>query len=174
MTEQEFEHEKEHLLNAIEDPHLRSFFAGEKTLAEAQGFDPQALQHIVQMGHAFFEQGKLDEAEQIFKGLFALHPIEGHFSMALGLIAQQRQQYQEAKEWYTRAVMQDETEPHFHAYLGEALIALGQIEAGKDSFEKALSLSNSSSHDPVLHRCRLLYEGLLAQIKTQTEAPQTP
>ena len=52
------------------DEELEKFFNGEKTLAEAQNIDPKVINFAAQQAGLFFEQGKLDEAEKIYRGLF--------------------------------------------------------------------------------------------------------
>ena len=142
------------------DDALEKFFNGEKTLAEAQNIDPKVINFAAQQAGLFFEQGKLDEAEKIYRGLFAIHPKESYFPMALGLVSQQRQKYQEAYVWYEIALKKAPDNFLIHTYLGEVLIVLERLQEAKEHLEKGITLAPDKDH-PTVQRGTLIYQGLL-------------
>ena len=142
---------------------LEQFLTGEKTLAEAQNVDPKIIDFAAQQASLFFKQGKLDDAERIYRGLFAIHPKESYFPMALGLVYQQRKQYQDACDWYLIALEKTPDNCLARLYLGEVLIALDRLDEAKAHLEKGIALASDTQH-PTVRRGTLIYEGLLKRL----------
>ncbi len=77
---------------------------------------------------AYHERGDLDRAARIYEAVLAVDPDEPEALHLLGLVALQRGDPTRAAALIHRAVSLRPTEAIYHANLGEAYWALGQLD----------------------------------------------
>jgi protein O-GlcNAc transferase len=103
-------------------------------------------------------QGRLPEAEQLYRRV--LETEERHFGAVhgLGLIRLQQARFADAVNLFRRAVKIDRNSAEAHHHLGVALIGLGRAEDAVERFEKALILRPdfAEAHDSLGHALQLL------------------
>ncbi len=105
-------------------------------------------------GIAFFEAGQINQAEKHFKEMLQTTNENPEVYYYLGKIAFQKDQYDNALEYFEKAIALNSNDARFHEMLGETL-GLKAQQAGmikgamllrkvKTAFEKALSLNPDS------------------------------
>jgi predicted O-linked N-acetylglucosamine transferase (SPINDLY family) len=92
-------------------------------------------------------EGRLDEAEGLYRRVLAedrRHTDAMHY---LGLLQSDKGHWPEALELMRRAVMLSPTTPHYHSNLAEALRRAGEVEAAVDAARRAVNLAPNSPED---------------------------
>ena len=102
---------------------------------------------LVVKAHAQFQQavvlhqqGRLQEASQIYEGLLQVDPKHFHALHLLGVIASQTKNYEIAVDLIGKAIIINSNNPAAYSNQGAALKELGQLQAAVDSYDKAISL----------------------------------
>jgi tetratricopeptide (TPR) repeat protein len=132
---------------------LRAFLAGGLTLGDLEGVGKEEQYQIAELGFTCLTSGKLDEAGKIFAGLLALDPFDAYFNLAVGSVAHQRGDFEQAELRYTRCL---EINPHFAtalAHRGEVRIVTGRLSDGTDDLVRAVEL-DPGAREPATHRAR--------------------
>ncbi len=145
------------------EQHLAKFLMGQMTLGDLEGITKQQQYQIAQVGHAYLSSGKLDEAKKVYEGLLALDPYDAYFHMALGSIAQQKEQYEEAIKRYSRALEINPFSPTAHANRGEIRVMTGQLPEGAEDLVKAIQL-DPDMKEPATVRARATVRVLKEQL----------
>ncbi len=81
----------------------------------------------IQRGEELFSEGRLEEAEQIFRSLLEGNEGQGEACNNLGVIAFQRGKLEEAAGWFSRALARDLSSRETLLNLAETLRALGRL-----------------------------------------------
>jgi protein O-GlcNAc transferase len=97
-----------------------------------------------QQGLALHQQGKLDEAEALYRSVLATEATHFGALHLTGLIHFQRGQPGAAVEWIGRAIAVNPGVPEAHSNLGLALHQMKQIDAAMISYDRALQLRPDS------------------------------
>jgi tetratricopeptide (TPR) repeat protein len=131
-------------------------------------FDLAAL-HLI--GHTLYEQGRLEDAKNIFEGLRVLDPKNLFVTGILGSIYQKQEQYETALECYDSALNLFPDDIHSLTNRGEIHLRLGSLNKASDDLRKAIELDPEQKH-PAGNRARLLVELTLQclEIAKQNEA----
>jgi tetratricopeptide (TPR) repeat protein len=87
------------------------------------------------------EEGKLEEAEALYRQLLEVAPNDGDALHLLGIIAHQKGSPATAVDYMYKAVIVDGLNPSYHADLGTALFEWGKISEAISSYEKSLELN---------------------------------
>jgi tetratricopeptide (TPR) repeat protein len=87
-----------------------------------------------------YQDGKLAEAEQLFRRILETHPRHAGSLHALGLIAYQAGLYESAAELLDKAIAIEHDNPTYHSHLGNILIAQGRVNDAASRYERALAL----------------------------------
>lgn len=103
------------------------------------GTAPAAIQAL-QLALDHHRQGRLAEAEALYRQVLAAEPGNGTAWHFLGVLAHQRGDHAVAVEHINRAIRLDKKEPAFHANLGLVLHALGRWDKAAQSCRRALAL----------------------------------
>jgi protein O-GlcNAc transferase len=93
-----------------------------------------------QQGFALHRQGRLDEAEAVYRRVLASQPAHFGALHFTGLIHYQRGALAEAVEWIGRALAVNPASPEAHSNLGLALLDLKRPEEALASHERSLKL----------------------------------
>jgi len=103
-------------------------------------------------------QGRLPEAEELYRCV--LEADERHFGAVhgLGLIRLQQGRFADAVNLFRRAIKIDRNSAEAHHHLGVALTSLGRAENALERFEKALAIRPdfAEAHDSLGHALQML------------------
>src|SRR5580698_10538035 len=93
-----------------------------------------------QQGFAFHRQGRLDEAEALYRSVLEHQPAHFGALHFTGLIHYQRGAMQAAVDWIGRALVVNPASPEAHSNLGLALLDLKRSEEALAAHERSLKL----------------------------------
>jgi len=94
----------------------------------------------VQRAMALHQQGRLADAEAIYKFVLRTAPNQADCLHYLGVIKHQAGQYKEAVELIKKSIKFNKSQPAAHTNLGLALYGLGKFQAALESYDQALAL----------------------------------
>lgn len=94
----------------------------------------------LQLAFQHHQAGNLSEAEAIYRQALPIAPHPSELLHLLGVIAAQRQQFDEAIELINQAIALDSTVANFYSSLGGALSGQGQWAEAIANFNRALTL----------------------------------
>ena len=95
---------------------------------------------------ALHQQGRLDEAEPIYRSILQSKPREAPVRQLLGLVAYQRGNLKEAAELIETAILASPDQADFHNNLGEIYRGLNRMADAAKCYERALRLNSSYAH----------------------------
>jgi len=117
---------------------VKQFLRGQITLGDLEGITKPEQYEMAKIGYSYLTSGKLDKAKTVFEGLIALDPYDAYFHTALGSIAQQQNQLQEAEARYSRALEINPFSPVARAHRGEIRVMTGRLYEGAEDLLRAL------------------------------------
>ncbi len=100
-----------------------------RSIAEARGYDRDALFGLAEVGYHYFRSGGFRLAEVIFEGLTAIDPNEPYFWLALGLVADYLDDKTRARVCYGRVSKLDPEDPRPDLNLAELELERGDRRA---------------------------------------------
>jgi tetratricopeptide (TPR) repeat protein len=127
----------------------------QSTLAEEIAATPESAAVLMNLGHSFYQQGKLTEARSIYEGLLLLDPTNPYAHAMLGSIHQQQNQHEKAIDCYTRALQLFPDDIHTLTNRGECYLHLGRLEESAHDLKKAIQL-DAANNNPAANRARFL------------------
>ncbi len=148
---------------------LAEFLQGHISLGELEGIGKEAQYDMAESGFRCLNEGRLEDAKQVFDGLVALDPYDAYFHAALGSIAQRQDALEEADKKYTRAL---EINPHFPTALanrGEVRLSLGRMEEGVTDLLSALD-ADPEAREAATHRACILLKVIHLEAQSDQEA----
>ena len=134
--------------------------AGE-SLKNILGVNQVQEQSLAMIALNFYQQGKLNEADTIFRGLTALDDkfYYGYAGLGAVALAKQPPDLKTAYENLSKAAELNPNDPSVQANLGEVLLRAGKIEEAKKPLERAFQL-DPGHNDPGANRARAIVGGL--------------
>jgi predicted Zn-dependent protease len=136
---------------------------GAITLGELQGITKEEQRKIAEQGQIFLGAGQLDDAYTVFRGLLALDPRDPYYHLAIGAIAQERKELEEAEHWYSSALHIRPRMGPAWVNRGEVRILTGRTKLGAEDLMKALELDPTDEHEWTI-RARTILGALLARL----------
>lgn len=128
---------------------------GRSKLIDVIGANAKQQAALLQIGHRFFEQGKLNEARKIFSGLALLDGSNPYVYGMLGAIFQKEQRFELALSCYNRSLDLFPEGIDSLVNRGEILLKLGRFAEAAQDLKRSMELDNSQKH-PAANRARLL------------------
>jgi tetratricopeptide (TPR) repeat protein len=100
------------------------------------------LQAIAALGMNYYQQGRLKEAEAVFRFLLVLHPQAYYAHAGAGVVAmsQQPADLQEACQCLSRAAELNPIDASVRASLGEVLLRMGEMEKAAEHLKRSVEL----------------------------------
>ena len=144
---------------------VRKFMAGIINLGELEGIDREQQYGMATVAHQLLHQGKLTEAEQIFRGLIALNPSDAYFHLALGVVHQRKEELTEAEAAYSRALGLHPKNSPALANRGEVRILSGRLVEGAQDLSDAIA-ADPQARLPTTKRARATLSILRAQVQS--------
>jgi len=119
------------------------------------------FQAIAALGLNFYQQGRLQDAETLFRFLLLLHPNAYYAHAGLGVVAmsQQPPNLAEAYESLSKAAALNADDPSVQASLGEVLLGQAKLKEAALHLRRAVEL-DSQQNDPGANRARAILHRL--------------
>jgi len=135
----------------------------------------EQLEGMASLGFKMFQEGKLDDATQVFEGIIAVARESYYGYAGLGAIALAKEpaDLDGAVANLTMAIDLEPDSPTLHANLGEALLRKRLFAESAAEFRKALEL-DPEKKDPGANRARMIIEALMvavAELKRMAAEP---
>ncbi len=142
-------------------------------------FDNSHVQSHIQLAHVYYKQHLIDEALSHFHIAMQLSPHDAHIRFNLGLCYEQKQQWKEAAEEYTRTLMLDRNYQKAYIHAASAYekiqlphqaitILLQALDATYDSFDIRKRLGDLYRHIDQLEQAAEHYTKGLEYKKNNT------
>jgi type III secretion system low calcium response chaperone LcrH/SycD len=113
---------------------------GQETLASLRGFGEDDLNTIYKRAYEAWQAGEHEAAAMDF-AYFAMHqPNDPRFMFALGYAMQHRGEFQEALNFYSRAVLMRKNDPGAIYRISQCLTELGDIDGARDALDFVIAL----------------------------------
>ena len=148
---------------------MNSFILGNATLGELEGIGKDVQYQMADRGFKLLNEGKLEQAEKIFRGLITLDPFDSYFHTVMGSIHQRRDENDKGIEEYTRAL---KVNPHNATALGnrgEIYFRTGRVLEATQDLQAAI-LSDPECNEPATARAQVLAMALAKTIEENKDA----
>ena len=134
---------------------------GGETIAAVFGITDDQIKSLMAVGLNQYQQGKLDKAETLFRGVAAVNSKSYLGFAGLGAVAMAKKpaDLNTALSCLTRAVELQPEDADLRANLGEVLLRLGKVIEAKPHLEKAFAL-DPNRKDAGVNRIRGIVAGL--------------
>ncbi|MBI5496263.1 MAG: hypothetical protein HY904_14670 [Deltaproteobacteria bacterium] len=147
------------------DPALiEGFIMGRITLGELEGIGKDIQYEMAKKGYAVLNQGRLEQAKVIFKGLLALDPYDSYFHTAHASCLQREGNYDEAEHAYTIALKFNPYNSAAYANRGEIRFQQGKVFEAAEDLKQAI-VNDPKAKDPATVRARALSIAISEVIK---------
>jgi tetratricopeptide (TPR) repeat protein len=129
--------------------------------------DPDAVPIYNNLAAVYWNQGNLDEAEQLWRKALWKHPDSSTILNNLGLVAMRRNDMPLAVAYFKRSIQLQRILPDAHLNLGHAYQKLGHTDQAEAEYHEAMRLAPLNLH--VYNRLGLLYldEGRVREAERQ-------
>lgn len=143
----------------------KRFVAGEE-MGAALGVSDVQLQAVAALGYNKYQQGRLDDAETMFRGVAALDTKSyiGYAGLGAIALAKRPPDLEAALSNLSKAAELKPDDATIQANLGEVLLRQGKVEQAKSHLEKAFQL-DPAHKDAGVNRARAIVKGLDLVVK---------
>jgi tetratricopeptide (TPR) repeat protein len=123
-------------------------------------FTKDQLNSIALFALDYYRQGKVSEAETMFKGLvIADNSFYGYAGLGAIALSQDPPRLEDAFTYLSIATDMKPEDPSAHANLGEVLLRQSKFQEAAGQFQKAIEL-DPQGHDAGANRARAMLAGL--------------
>lgn len=143
---------------------INEVLAGKKTMGEALGINAGQAYNMARMGYKLLQEGKLEDAKAVFKGLTTLNPKDPYMWLALGSACHRMADVDGAIAAYSKAIELDPKNANAYANRGELYIVTKQFEKGFVDLKKAVDL-DPKGQDPATVRARAILATTASKMK---------
>lgn len=156
---------------ALPDNTLAEVIDGKQPLNVFLGLSEEQIQAFAALGFASYQQGRTDEAREIFEGIIAIDST-AHFGWAgLGAIELAAGNLDEAEFNLLAAAERYGEDSTVLANLGEVYLRKGDTEKAAGYLQKALEL-DPEGQDPATNRARAILQGMMLVLEEIEKNPE--
>jgi len=124
----------------IREEYITRFMMGDITASDMMGLTRDELYMIAKRGYELMEQGKLDQANQVYEGLVYLDPYDPYFYTVLGSIRQQQEDLDGALQLYEQALKMQPWNINALTNRGEIRFKQGHLTDAFQDFQRVIEL----------------------------------
>ena len=117
---------------------------GECAIRDILGFDDQQMDAFYAMGYNFYQAGKYDDANKIFRALCLFDSLVPKHWLGLGATLQMQKQYEQAAEVYGMCATINVEDPRASFHAAECFIALNDREKAIAALNTVVELSSDT------------------------------
>jgi len=129
MTEEQIETLSDRIIEGIQDG---------ATFKDMYGISGDAMEAIYAHAYGFYQQGRLDEAESLFRLLCIYDFHNADYALGLGAVFQLKKQYDKALDVYAMAYTISGGDNRAMLYAGECNLLLRRLGKARKCFEAVL------------------------------------
>jgi tetratricopeptide (TPR) repeat protein len=145
------------IVTEVIEKQLKEFGNDELKLAELFKIDSSDVAALLLSGQTLYEQGRLEDAKNIFEGLLVLDSGNVFVSGILGAIYQKQGDYETALAYYDKTLSLFPDDIYSLTNRGEIHLKFGKLDKAAGDFRRAIELDPDRKH-PAGNRARLLVE----------------
>lgn len=157
--------------SALPDNTLTEVIAGKQALNVFLGVSTEQIQAFAALGFASYQQGRNDEAREIFEGLIALDSTSYYGWAGLGAIELTEDNLGAAELSLLSAVQRNAADSTVLANLGEVYLRKGDAAKATEYLQQALAL-DPGGQDPATNRARAILQGMLLVLDEIEKNPE--
>ncbi|MCI0415217.1 tetratricopeptide repeat protein [bacterium] len=139
----------------IDKQKLERYRKGKLKFMQIFGLSGAQMASVLECGHNFFSEGRLEEARKIFEGLAVLDPNHPYIHTMLGAVYQRMEQYDTALIRYTLALKLYPHDIYALTNRAEIYLMLGKFPEAAADLKQVLEL-DSQKKNPAASRARML------------------
>jgi len=124
----------------VRDEYITRFLMGDITASDMIGLTRDELYMIAKRGYELMEQGKVDEARQVYEGLVLLDPYDPYFYTVLGSVYQRLDDEDKALECYNQSLRMQPWNLSALTNRGELLFKQGKLTDAFKDFQRVIEL----------------------------------
>lgn len=125
----------EERLSKMSFKHVVAEMAKGKTYQDLLGLEDETMQQFYEIACSYMEEKHYAEAADCFLFLLALNPLETNLWIKAGRAAQELQEYEQALEAYSMAMLCDVDDIFPHLYSAQIYILLSKPTQAQDCLE---------------------------------------
>ena len=156
---------------ALPDNTLAEVIEGKQPLNVFLGLSPEQVQAFAALGFASYQQGRVEEAREIFEGVIALDSTSYYGWAGIGAIELSQDNLDAAETSLLAAVNRDGSDPTVLANLGEVYLRKGDAEKATGYLKKSLEL-DPNGEDPGANRARAILQGMMLVLDELEKNPE--
>lgn len=134
---------------------IQALVRGERTWAELLGLSAEECYVFADLGWNLLEQGKLDEAAKVVRGLVVANPWDGRLHNLLGCVLSRRGQYADALRELSLAIDLDAKDLQARVNRAELHLRMGRFPKAAADLKAAVAL-DPKGEKPAGVRARML------------------
>ena len=132
-------------------------------IGDIVGLKPKDLELIYSMGRTYYQNGKYDDAETIFRFINLMEYSDPKYKMALAATLQMKEEWFEAAQVYAFAAMFNIDDPRPHLQAGFCLMNLGMNKEARAALEASIEATDATEVT------RMKAKALLTKLDSETE-----
>jgi len=123
------------------DQILEHFLTSGGVFKDAHGITDEEIEAIYSVAYNLYENGKYDDALQVFKFLCFFDHLEKKYWLGLGAVHQMLKQYDDAVNAYSMAAMLDIDDPAPASHAADCLLLAGKKEEAESALNFVLEFA---------------------------------
>lgn len=143
-----------------------SFLTKAGTFKDLRGLTDKDMEAIYSVGHSLYNNGKYEEAHDVFKFLSFYDHLEKRWWMGLGATRQMLKKYEDAVMAYSYTAMLDVEDPRPHLHAAECLLALKRYEDADSALSAAVHWAGEKpEHAELKQRAETMLQAMAGKAK---------
>ena len=118
---------------------LEGIVAG-KPVYESCGITPDGVEAVYSLGYTYYQVGRLEEAESLFRFTMVMHSLETKYGYAYASTLQAERKFAEAEKVYCAILPIDVANPALYNGIAECRISLGNKKGAQEALEALVKM----------------------------------
>ena len=143
------------------DEVIKGLAAG-RPMGDVCGIGPDEIEAVYSLGYTYYQVGRLEEAEPMFRFAAMMMPLDPKYGYALASTLQAERKYEAASVAYAALVAVDITNPAVYNGVAECRFAMGDKDGAREALEALLMAvkTDTPAGREAVEKARRKIEGL--------------
>jgi len=142
---------------------LQRLAGSEINLKELRGYTREEIDWLTSVGHAYFQQGKLQQSQLLFEGLLAIDPKNTYFYQALAAIYVETNDLEKAKSKLDCALLLEPNDIGNYINRAKVFVQMNCLKDALEDLQKATTLVRQQKKTGILQEIKLMQEQIRKQ-----------